>query len=480
MSGNGQGINAIIMAGGKGTRLKSTHPKVLHKLFGVPLLGHVLQTLNQVSVTQAVVITGHGREQVGEYLDTRKDAFPVKTVVQEPQLGTGHAIQQVKAADDVTVSGTAVILSGDVPLLTPETLAVFTASHEEGGFDLTLMVARLQNPTGYGRVLINKGRVLKIVEEKDASDQEKLVDTVNAGIYALNWEVASPLLDELTSDNAQGEYYLTDLVGLAVKHNLKIGAFLLDDALEMCGINHRLDLAMAHEILNQRAQARLMENGVTILNPSSTMIGPGVTAGGDTVIYPGCFLEGEITLGAHCEIGPNTTLKGTVSVGDNTRVLQSWVTDSRIAGNSHVGPFAQLRDGADIAGHVKIGNFVEVKNARIDEESFVSHLSYIGDAELGKDVNMGAGSITANFDPIRNTKDKTIIEDGVKVGCNSVLVAPVTIGERSCVAAGSVVTKPVAPWDLAIARGRQTAIEGWVKKTVEATQKPAATKTPAE
>lgn len=461
-------VQVIIMAAGKGTRLKSNLPKVLHPLFGKPLLHRVLESLNDLAVDQCAVVVGHGKEQVIDSVQEKDWADAVKFVTQEPQLGTGHAVLQVKQHADVNLSGDVLILSGDVPLLSGLTIDQLVQVHRKAGNELTLLTADLDSPKGYGRVITDaNGRVEKVVEEKDATPEEKQIRTVNAGVYCLRWDVIAPFLEALSSDNAQGELYLTDVVAMAVSKGLMVGAVKLANPLEMCGINHRLDLAMCHEILNQEAQARCLDNGVSILNPGSTVMSPETVVGQDTIIYPGCYFEGDVKIGANCKIGPNATFIGPVTIGDNTTVMQSHVSDSTVGEQCHVGPFAQLRDGVEIKDRIKIGNFVEVKNSVIEEDTFVSHLSYIGDAELGKDVNMGAGSITANFDPIRNTKDKTIIEDGVKVGCNSVLVAPVTIGERSCVAAGSVITKTVKPWDLAIARGRQTQIDGWVKKQTE-------------
>ncbi len=458
-------VHAIVMAAGKGTRLKSELPKVLHPLFGKALLRRVLDTLSQLSVQQTYVIVGHGRDQVEQALATWQLPLALQIVVQEPQLGTGHAVQQVK--NQVTLSGSVLILSGDVPLLRPESLHTLLETHQAQGNHLSIMTAHLENPFGYGRVLTdNTGRVLKIVEEKDASPAEKAVQEVNTGIYCLQWESIAPLLDALSSENAQGEFYLTDTIALAVEKGLQVGTVALADAQDMLGVNSRHDLARCHQVLNQRTQAHLMSQGVTILSPETTLIAPEVSVGADTVIYPGCFLQGEITIGQHCAVGPHTTLMGRVLTGDHVTLQHSLVRDTKVGDHTWIGPFAHLRDGVEISHHVKIGNFVEVKNAKIGHHSNAAHLSYLGDTELGVDVNMGAGSITANYDPVRDIKEKTIIEDGVKVGCNSVLIAPLTVKERACVAAGSVITKNVNPWDLAIARAKQTEIPGWVKKVV--------------
>lgn len=459
-------VRAVILAAGKGTRLKSELPKVLHPLFGKPLLIRVLETLSRLNTEEACVIIGHGREQVLEALNAFPARYPLRSIVQEPQLGTGHAILQVrqKLAEWADYQGNILILSGDVPLLEATSLTRLLETHQSQGNKLTLLAATLPNPTGYGRVITNGSSVSRIVEQKDATEAEKQVQVVNTGIYCLNWPQISPLLEKLSSNNAQGEFYLTDVIALAVQAGLKVGMAHLDDADEMLGVNARNDLAQCHTVLNQRTLNRLMAEGVTILNPNATMIAPEVSIGEDSTLLPGCFLQGEITIGKRCVIGPHTTLTGTVQIEDDVKVMHSMVRDSRIGHSCNIGPFAQLRDGVEISHHVNIGNFVEVKKSRIDHHTNAAHLSYLGDALLGSDVNIGAGTITANYDPIRDIKAQTIIEDGAKVGSNSVLIAPVTIGEQASVAAGSVITKDVATGDLAIARGRQVEIPGWVKR----------------
>lgn len=461
---NNKPMNAIILAAGQGTRLKSPTPKVLHKLFGKSLLERVLRTLEKVSIQQVYLVLGHGRTEVQSAVQSWNLSCPIFPVVQEPQLGTGHAVQQVKLAAANTLNGDVLIATGDAPLFTPDSLQALIETHRQSGNALSLLVADLESPTGYGRVLTDGGRILGIVEEKDACPEEKAVKTVNTGVYCIDWETISPLLDKISSQNAQGEFYLTDVVALAVAERLPVGGVWLKDSREMLGVNSRADLALCHQVLNIRTQADLMAAGVTILDPGQTMISPEVQIGQDSVIYPGCYLEGDILVGSRCEIGPQTTLVGRVSIGDDSSVIHSRVKDSTIGSGTTVGPFAHLRDGTALSDHVRVGNFVEVKNTRISHHSNAAHLAYLGDADLGSEVNMGAGSITANYDPIRDTKHKTVIEDGVKVGCNAVLVAPLTVSHDSCVAAGSVITKNVDPWDLAIARPKQTQIPQWVAK----------------
>lgn len=469
-------FKAVIMAAGKGTRLKSDLPKVLHPLFGKPLLIRVLDTLGRLNAQEACAIIGHGREQVAETLNSYESAYPVRTVVQEPQLGTGHALLQVrqKLTDWQGFNGDVLILSGDVPLLEAATLEALLRAHQSENNDLTVLAATMTNPFGYGRVITNGKAVVKVVEQKDATEAEQRVQEINTGIYCLNWTKISPLLEQLSNNNAQGEFYLTDVIALAVKAGYAVGLAHLDDPDEVLGVNSRADLAKCHEVLNQRTLNRLMAEGVTILHPASTFIGPEVSIGADSTVLPGCYLQGTVTIGKRCVIGPHTTMSGVVDIADDVKVIQSAIRDARIDQFTNIGPFAQLRDGVEISHHVNIGNFVEVKKTRIDHHTNAAHLTYLGDAELGTDVNIGAGTITANYDPVRDIKERTIIEDGAKIGSNSVLIAPVTVGQNASVAAGSVITKNVAPWDLAIARGRQVEIAGWVKrvKGAEATAKP--------
>jgi bifunctional UDP-N-acetylglucosamine pyrophosphorylase/glucosamine-1-phosphate N-acetyltransferase len=465
---NKRKLAVVVMAAGKGTRLKSEFPKVLQPLFGKPLLSRVLDAArtSSVSPSQYCVILGHGRDQVIPVLEAYQatHGVSIETVVQEPQLGTGHAILQARPALE-GFDGDVVILSGDAPLLRTESLESFIAAHHEANNDLTVLSAHLEKPFGYGRVMKDGPRILRIVEEKDASPEEKTVQSVNTGIYCLNWKKIEPLLDQLSNQNAQGEFYLTDVIGLAVHRGDKVGFASLDDWTESLGVNSRQDLALCHRLLNERTQDRLMSSGVTILAPEMTFIAPEVEIGSDTTLLPGCTMSGDIKIGKRCQIGPYTTLSGSVCIDDDTKVIQSSVRDSTIGSFTTIGPFAQLRDGAHISHHVLIGNFVEIKKTRIDHHTNASHLAYLGDATLGSDVNIGAGTITANYDPIRDIKSQTHIKDGSKIGSNSVLIAPVTVEENSSVAAGSVITRTVSAGDLAIARGRQTEIKGWVAKT---------------
>lgn len=458
-------VKAIILAAGKGTRMRSSMPKVLHKILGKTLLERVIDTVLKAGiVSETIVITGHQTEKVESCLRENYKENRVKAILQEPQLGTGDAV--FKAYNLLKgFQGTALVLCGDTPLLSEKTLSEFLDFHKNSGACLSVMSAVFENPVNYGRIIRSEdGCVKKIVEEKDADPQEKEVKEINAGVYCFEWEKISPAFFEITSDNVQGEYYLTDIVDWSVKKGFKTSVFTINDNYEIFGINSRKDLAEAVKILNTNNINKLMENGVTIVSPENTMISPETVIGQDSVVYPGCVIEGSNIFGKNCVIGPNTFISGNVKTDDNIAVIQSKVSDSFIGQNSTVGPFAQLRGNADISSNVRIGNFVEIKNSNINSHTNVSHLSYIGDAYIGKEVNIGAGAITANYDPLTKIKSNTNIEDGVKIGSNCVLVAPVTVGKNASVGAGSVITKNVPQSALALTRGKQKNLENWAEK----------------
>lgn len=454
-------LHVVVLAAGKGTRLKSALPKVLMPLFGRPLLGWVLGAAATLRPSSIQVIVGHQREVVQDYLASQPETgpFAVHTLYQDPPLGTGHAVQQVIPQK---LTGTVLVLAGDVPLIQPETLQALVTTHAQHQAALTLLGARVADPTGYGRLVLDAhGHLLDIVEQADATEQQRAENAVNAGVMALDWERVVPYLQRLQPQNAQQEYYLTDLPKLLAADGHPSAVAWLEDAAEMTGVNTRAQLADCHQWLHRQTVARLQAEGVTVLAPETCWFSPQVQVGPDTVIYPGCTLEGPVTVGKGCVIGPHTTLRGTSSVGDRSQVLQSWLVDSRVGDDNLVGPFAHLRDGSAIDRNIKVGNFVELKNAHVGSDSFVSHLAYVGDATLGRDVNFGAGAITANYNHITKEKHRTEIGDSVSVGANSVLIAPIAVGDGAAVAAGSVVSKPVAAGDLAIARVRQTTLKGW-------------------
>jgi bifunctional UDP-N-acetylglucosamine pyrophosphorylase/glucosamine-1-phosphate N-acetyltransferase len=458
---------AIVLAAGKGTRMHSALPKVLHPLLGKPLLARALSALDDLMLTQAYVVVGHGGDQVTAALPTFGKTYPMTPITQAPQLGTGHAVMQVASQAHIPNNATVVITYGDVPLLQPATVRQLLAFHQQQGHALTVLAAERQNPTGYGRLLHHEGQLVGVVEEKDATAEQRAIRLINTGVYVLDWAQTSPLLGQLTNQNAQGEWYLTDLVALAAQHGLKMGHTCLGAPWETDGINSRLDLQHCLSRLNTLTQHRLMSQGVTIWDPATTWIAPEVIVGPDTVIYPGCVLEGAVAMGANNVIGPHTQLVGPVTLGNDCTVRQSLVMNSRLGDRVYVGPYAQIRDGCQVANDIKIGNFVELKNATMGDWSNAAHLTYLGDVTMGHHVNMGAGTIVANYDPVRDLKHASAIADHAKVGCNSVLVAPVSIGEGACVAAGSVITNDVDAWDLAIARAKQDAKPGWVKEVMD-------------
>ncbi|MEB3206423.1 MAG: bifunctional UDP-N-acetylglucosamine diphosphorylase/glucosamine-1-phosphate N-acetyltransferase GlmU [Vampirovibrionales bacterium] len=463
-------FDAIVLAAGKGTRFKGETPKVLHPILGISALGRVLKTLSEAGCRRAIVVIGHQSEKIESeinHLQPRWTHMNIQTVLQSPQRGTGDAVRQVR--DQIPdLRPTVLVLAGDVPLLRSETLLSLVHHHTTQDAHLTLLGATVENPTGYGRLILNpsepSGQLQAIIEESDAGESQKKIQYVNTGVYALHWPVCTPMLSTLSAATGQGEYYLTDLVGIALTHGHRVACQWLTDATEMIGINTRAHIAEAVHALSHRQIQALMQAGVTILSTAQTLIAPEVRIGADTVIYPGCVLEGEVTVGSGCELGPNTQLIGPVRIEDNVRISHSVVSDSVIAKGAYIGPYAHIRGGSAVGMDTRVGNFVELKNVQMGNASAAAHLSYLGDAHIGDRVNMGAGSITANYDPVRDVKHLTHIEDGAKVGCNSVLIAPVAVGRNSCVAAGSVITKTVEAGDLAISRGKQTVLPQWVIK----------------
>lgn len=421
-------IKAVILAAGKGTRMKSeTTPKVLHQILGKTLLGYVLDNVKNF-VSEEFVIVGHHAEEVEEFVKT--NYTNAKTVLQSPQLGTGHAVSMVCPALE-NFDGLVIILCGDTPLVKEDTLKKFVEFHQSNNSDITVMSTIFENPTNYGRIIREADNSLQcIVEEKDATREQKAVKEVNAGIYCLNWGKIKSAFSQLKSNNAQGEYYLTDIIAWGKAQHLNVNAYILDNSDEIYGINSRLNLAQAAKMMNKRNLEKYMENGVTIVDPDSTWISEDTEIGQDTIIYPFTYIEGENKIGKSCKIGP----------------------------------CAHLRGGVEVCDNVKVGNFVEVKKSKISSNTNVGHLSYIGDSELGEHVNIGAGTITANYNPLTKEKSKTILKDNVKIGSNSVLVAPVTVEEGTNVGAGTIVTKNLPAWALAITRSPLKILENWVKK----------------
>lgn len=419
-------MKSIILAAGKGTRMKSELPKVLHEIMTKPLLGYVIDSVQDLC-EENIVIVGYKADEVKEFVS--KNYNNAKTVLQKEQLGTGHAV--ASALNELSgYTGDVIILCGDTPLIKAETLKEMIETHKKDNSDLTVMSAIVDNPTNYGRIIRNSDNsVNSIVEEKDATPEQKKINEINAGIYCLNWAKISPFLSDLKANNAQKEYYLTDIVKEANENNLKTSVYIIKNNTEIYGINSRENLAHAAEILRDDVNKKLMESGVTIISPETTWISKDTEIGQDTVIYPSCVIEGKNKIGKNCKIGP----------------------------------FAHIRGGVETEDFVKIGNFVELKKAKVKHNTNICHLTYVGDSEVGSDVNIGAGTITANYNALTKEKTKTVIENNVKIGSNSVLVAPVKIEEGANVGAGSVITKDVKSWSLAITRAPMRILENWVK-----------------
>ena len=448
-------FKAIILAAGKGTRMKSRHPKVVHKVCGKEMVNHVIDVSKKSGVQDVVVILGHGSETV-------KESIPSDSLIamQTEQLGTGHAVKMAK--EYINDNDTIVVLCGDTPLVQEDTLRRLFAYHVEKGYVSTVLTTKVDNPTGYGRIIRdNHEDLLKIVEQKDASEEEKLVNEINSGIYCFDGKSLREALDLIDNNNAQGEYYLTDTIKIMRDRGQKVGAYNGSTIEELMGVNSRVELSKAEEIMRKRINTSHMVNGVTIIDVNSTYIESDVEIGNDTIVYPGAMLKGNTKIGSNCIIGMNCSISNS-TIGDYTEVESSTIVDSTVGENTTVGPYAYLRPNSNIGNHVKIGDFVEVKNATIGDNSKASHLSYIGDAHVGKDVNIGCGVVFVNYDG--KNKFKSVVKDGAFVGSNSNLVAPVTVEEKGYIATGSTITDDVPQGALAIARERQVIKEGWVEK----------------
>jgi bifunctional UDP-N-acetylglucosamine pyrophosphorylase / glucosamine-1-phosphate N-acetyltransferase len=447
---------AVILAAGQGTRMKSKLYKVLHSVCGKPLVQHVVDQVTKLNIQEIVTVIGHGAEMVKAQLGTASEY-----ALQEEQLGTAHAVMQ---AQDYLAGkeGVTIVVCGDTPLIKAETMESLFAHHEKLSAKATVLTARIEDPTGYGRIIRNdNGLVEKIVEHKDATEDERKINEINTGTYCFDNAALFQALKNVSNDNVQGEYYLPDVVEILKKQGQVVTAFQTDDLEETLGVNDRVALAEAERIMRHRLNQVHMRNGVTIIDPAVTYIEADVVIGQDTVIYPGTMIKGKTKIGSDCQIGPNSELKD-CEIGDETVIRQSVAHDSSIGSHVNIGPFAHIRPKSEIEDEVKIGNFVEIKKAVFGKGSKASHLSYIGDAEVGKNVNIGCGSITVNYDG--KYKYLTKIEDDVFIGCNSNLVAPVTIEKGAYVAAGSTITKDVPGNALSIARAQQVNKENYVQK----------------
>lgn len=451
---------SIILAAGEGTRMKSKLSKVLHKVCGKPILEYVIKASRGAGTEKNVVVVGHGGDMVKEYFKDDPIVFKDQPIGEDVPYGTGFALMQ--AVDHIEDNSTVIILYGDTPLITELTINKLINYHKENEFQATVLTAILDNPTGYGRIIReDAGDILKIVEEKDALDEEKKVKEINSGIYCFNGKLLKDALSKIDNNNAQNEYYATDVIGILKKEGYRVGAYVIEDSIEIHGVNSRIQLAFTEEIMRKRINEYHMVNGVTIINPENTYIEDGVQIGRDTVIYPGVSLEGNTEIGEDCIIRNNSRIINSI-INNEVSIESSTIEDSIVGENTHIGPHAHLRPNSNIGKNVKIGNFVEVKNSTLKDNTKASHLSYIGDADVGYNVNIGCGVVFVNY----NGKEKfrTTVGDNAFIGSNANLVAPVNVEPWGFVAAGSTITKEVPEGALSIARAEQKNIEGWIEK----------------
>ena len=450
--------HVVVLAAGKGTRMKSLEPKVVHRALGVPLIEHVLRAADPLRPQTTVVILGHRAERVQEILGKR---LGLLFALQEPQLGTAHALLQAEPHLR-GCRGTVVLLYGDVPLLRPATLRTLVETHHARGALATVLTAHVDRPFGYGRIVREDGRIVAIVEEKDATPEQRAITEINSGIYAFELEPLFGALREIAPANAQGEYYLPDLVRIYRSRGLTVETVVLDDAREILGVNSRKELAELTAILKSNRADELMAAGVTIEDPASAWIGPDVTIGTDTILHPNVYLEGRTRIGRGCEVHSGVRIVD--SAIDDGVVINNFcvIVESHVSSGARVGPFAHIRPQSDVGEQAHVGNFVELKKTALGRGSKANHLSYLGDATIGANVNVGAGTITCNYDGEK--KNPTVIEDGAFIGSDSQLIAPVRVGRGAYVAAGSSITEDVPPGALAVARGKQVNKDGWVAK----------------
>lgn len=449
-------INSIVLAAGKGTRMKSKTPKVLHQVLKKPMIMHVIDNLKSSGVTNIISVVGHQADLVEKVIGNQSSI-----IEQKEQLGTGHAV--LMCIDQLKIlSGATIIICGDTPLITSETISQLIAHHNSNNNDATILTGVLEDPKAYGRIIRDcENNVTGIVEMKDASSNQLSIKEFNTGTYIVNNDKLVKYLPLIDNNNSAKEYYLTDLISLMSKDNLKIDGFVLDDLDQTLGINDRVALELANRLLKESINKKHMLNGVTITDSASTYIGIDVTIGQDTIILPNTMILGKATVGEDCIIGPNTELVNS-TVHNNSTILFSHVTNSYIKSNVKIGPYARLRQDCIIEEDVNIGNFVEFKNVQFGKNSKSAHLTYLGDASIGNNVNIGCGTITVNYDGIN--KFRTTIEDSVFVGCNSNLIAPVTLKKDSYVAAGSTITVDVPEKSLVVARSRERIIENYRRK----------------
>lgn len=447
---------AVVLAAGQGTRMKSNLYKVLHPIAGRPMVLHVIDQLKSLQLDKTTTVVGYGAEEVISVIGERSEF-----VTQEEQLGTGHAVMKAEELLG-NLDGTTLIVCGDTPLITDKTYEALIKHHESSGAKATILTTNAPNPTGYGRIIRNeKNEVERIVEEADASNVERTVQEINTGTYCFDNRALFEALKNVSNDNAQGEYYLTDVIEILKNKQEKVEAYLTFDFDETIGINDRIALAEAETILKRRINEQHMRNGVTIIDPENCYIGPDVKIEQDVTIHPGTIITGSSVIKSKAVIGPYSEIQN-CTVGEGSLITQSVVKDSVIGKNVNLGPYVHIRPETQLEDEVRVGNFVEIKKASLGKGTKASHLSYIGDAKIGSNVNIGCGTITVNYDGIK--KHETTVGDDVFIGCNTNLIAPVTIGDGAFTAAGSTITKDVPKDALSIARSKQVNKENYALK----------------
>jgi len=446
----------IILAAGQGTRMHSQKPKVLHQVCGKNILDYVVEVSRAAGIDDIGVIVGYQADVVTASLPPE-----VAIMLQKEQLGTGHAVVQALPFFD-NFQGNLIVLVGDAPLIRPETIEGLVSRHETNGYAATVLTAEFADPTGYGRMIKNAANELvRIVEEKDASPEEKMVREINSGMYCFDAQTLKVALQELKTDNAQGEYYLTDVIEIIRKMGKTAGTYTTPDCEDIQAINSKNQLAEAEVVMRKRINQKLMAAGVTMIDPATTYISSQTTIGQDTILYPGVILEGETVIGHDTTIGANSHLVN-AKIGNHVTIQNSTILDSAVDDATSVGPYAYIRPGSRIGKHCKVGDFVEVKNSIMGDGAKASHLTYIGDGDVGENVNLGCGTVFVNYDGKK--KSRTVVEKDAFVGCNTNLIAPVTVKEGAYIAAGSTITDDVPEESLAIARARQVNKVGYLKK----------------
>ncbi|MGO3752311.1 MAG: bifunctional UDP-N-acetylglucosamine diphosphorylase/glucosamine-1-phosphate N-acetyltransferase GlmU [Peptoniphilaceae bacterium] len=450
---------SVILAAGEGTRMKSKVPKVLHKILGRPMLRFVIDSAKNSSIEKTIVIIGHGGDEIRESFN-EEVVFRTQPIGEDLPYGTGYAVMQ--SIEDFTDNDTVLILNGDAPLIRSDTLEGLINYHEENNFSATILTADLENPFGYGRIVRDEAaKIQKIAEEKDASQKEKLIREINSGIFVFNGGDLKKSLNKLETNNSQGELYLTDVIQLLFEENKRIGGYKLRYNSEILGVNSRSDLFKCSDIMRSRVNHSYLVEGVTMIDANSVIIEPDVKIGRDTVIYPGAVIQGNSIIGENCTIYGSSRIVDSI-IGDNVTIDNCLIEESKIGNNSKLGPYAHLRPKSYIGENTKIGNFVEIKNSNFGNNSKASHLAYVGDADVGENVNIGCGVVFVNYDG--KNKFRSNIKDNAFIGSNANIVAPVEVEEYGYIAAGSTITKDVKNGQLSVERSKQINIDGWVDK----------------